>query len=77
MANLFGAPSQENFDELETEEITILKEAGVIPSTSPTSKTRKRVKRHPKHIVFAENEQEGQYIHCTSESSFKLNHTSS
>jgi len=47
-------------EELDEEEIDILREAGIFADTSKTSKRRNSKRKPSQHIVFAEDEQEAQ-----------------
>ena len=50
-------PLDEDDEELDEEEMDVLKDSGILPNAGSSRRKQKAVKR--KHIVFAENEDEG------------------
>ena len=53
-------PLDEDDEELGEEEMDVLREAGILPPVSKSKRRRQNYTR-AKHIVFAENEDEGVY----------------
>ena len=64
LANLVqsASPDDEGTDDLDEEELDVLREAGVIAPASKRGRRKMRSKKG-KHILFAEDEDEGM---CTS-----------
>lgn len=56
--------SEDDEEGLQEEELEILREAGLIAArSSGKPKRRKSTRGTPKHIVFAEDEAEGMFLH--------------